>query len=49
MKRRRPDLIVVLAILVGLGVVATELTQGLIRDAQGQAQNTYAASAPLER
>ena len=37
MKKRRPDLLTVLVVLVGLGVVLTGLTQGVLRDSQAQA------------
>lgn len=37
MKRRRPDLITLLAVLVGLGVVLTGLSQGVMRESQAQA------------
>lgn len=30
MKRRKPDLLVVLAVLVGMGVLATSLAQGMM-------------------
>lgn len=32
MKRRKPDLMVVLALLVGMGVLATSIAQGMISD-----------------
>lgn len=38
MKRRRPDLMVVLALLVGLGFLATGLSQAIMNDRPAQVQ-----------
>ena len=37
MRKRGPDILTILALLVGLGVVLTGLTQGVLRDSQAQA------------
>jgi hypothetical protein len=36
MRRRKPDLIVVLAVLIGLGVLVTEITHGQTFSVQPQ-------------
>lgn len=36
MRRKKPDLIVVLAVLIGLGVVVTEVTYGQIFSPQAE-------------
>ncbi len=36
MRSRKPDLLVVLAILVGMGVLATSVAQGMIGDSRPQ-------------
>ena len=42
MKRRKPDLMIVLAALIGLGVLVTGLSQGAMSDAAQEAQISMA-------
>mgnify|MGYP001040418515 CR=1 FL=1 len=44
MRRRKPDLMIVLAALIGVGVLVTGLTQAAMRDGAGNAPTSMTES-----